>query len=29
LITLGAVRTDLEKIAADLMVDLKLQPKTP
>lgn len=27
-VTVSAVRTDLEKIAADLMVDLKLQPKT-
>lgn len=26
-VNLAAVRTDLEKIAADLMVDLKLQPK--
>ncbi len=26
--SLGAVRADLEKIAADLMVDLKLQPAT-
>lgn len=27
-VNLVAVRSDLEKIAADLMVDLKLQPKT-
>ncbi len=27
-VNLGAVRADLEKIAADLMVDLKLRPKT-
>ena len=27
-VSVAAVRTDLEKIATDLMVDLKLQPKT-
>jgi glycine cleavage system regulatory protein len=26
---MAALRADLEKIAADLMVDLRLQPKSP